>query len=73
MDSSGRTIWIADEHRGDGRPFVVRADEKMIAFLELQAALHRRFEGLRWNVMRSFPCFAECPDQNRPRDRVDEN
>jgi hypothetical protein len=34
-----RTIWIADAHRGDGKRFVVRADEKLTAFLELQAAI----------------------------------
>jgi len=28
IDSNGRTIWIADAHRGDGKRFVVRADEK---------------------------------------------
>jgi hypothetical protein len=28
------TIWIADAHR-DGKLFVVRADEKLIAFVEL--------------------------------------
>jgi hypothetical protein len=27
VDSQGRTIWIADAHRGDGKRFVVRADE----------------------------------------------
>jgi hypothetical protein len=35
VDSLGRTIWIADAHRGDGRRFVVRADDKPTAFLEL--------------------------------------
>jgi hypothetical protein len=25
----GRTIWIADEHRSDGKRFVMRADEKL--------------------------------------------
>jgi len=40
VDSQGRTIWIADAHRGDGKHFVVRADEKLTAFLELE----RRFE-----------------------------
>jgi hypothetical protein len=30
----GRTIWIADAHRGDGKPFFVRADEKLTAFVE---------------------------------------
>jgi hypothetical protein len=27
VDSQGRTIWIAEAHRGDGKRFVVRADE----------------------------------------------
>jgi hypothetical protein len=31
--------WIADAHRGDGKRYVVRADEKLTAFLELEAAL----------------------------------
>ncbi len=35
-DSSGRTIWIADAHRGDGKRFVLRADEKLTAFMELE-------------------------------------
>ena len=39
IDSNGRTIWIADAHRGDGKRFVVRADEKLTAFLELEAAI----------------------------------
>jgi hypothetical protein len=30
-----RTIWIADAHRGDGKRLIVRADEKLTAFLEL--------------------------------------
>jgi hypothetical protein len=33
------TIWIADAHRGDGKRFVVRADEKLTAFLELERAV----------------------------------
>jgi hypothetical protein len=41
---NGRTIWIADAHRDDRKRFVVRADDKLTAFLELQAAIHRRFE-----------------------------
>jgi hypothetical protein len=27
IDSNGRTIWIADAHRDDGKRFVVQADE----------------------------------------------
>src|SRR6266550_1238385 len=36
VDSQGRTIWIADAHRGDGQRFIVRADEKLTAFVELE-------------------------------------
>jgi hypothetical protein len=39
IDSCGRTIWIADAHRDDGKRFVVRADEKLTAFLELESAV----------------------------------
>ena len=35
----GRTIWIVDAHRGDGKRFVVRADEKLTAFVELESQL----------------------------------
>jgi hypothetical protein len=44
LDHEGRTIWIADTHRDDGKRFVVRADEKLTAFLELHAAIHRQLE-----------------------------
>jgi len=33
LDLEGRTIWIADAHRDDGKRFVVRADEKLTAFV----------------------------------------
>jgi len=36
LTRSGRTIWIADAHRGDGKRFVVRADELLTAFVELE-------------------------------------
>jgi hypothetical protein len=32
----GRTIWIVDAHRDDGRRFIVHADEKLSAFVELE-------------------------------------
>ena len=38
LDSHGRTIWIADAHR-DGKRYVVRADEKLTAFVELESAI----------------------------------
>jgi len=34
-----RTIWIADANRGEGKRFVVRADEKLTTFLELESAI----------------------------------
>jgi hypothetical protein len=40
IDSNGRTIWIVDAHRDDGKRFVVRADGKLTAFLELESAIH---------------------------------
>jgi len=39
VDSEGRTIWIVDAHR-DGKRFIVRADELLTAFVELQMAIH---------------------------------
>jgi hypothetical protein len=39
VDSEGRRIWIVDAHR-DGKHFVVHADEKLTAFVELQRAIH---------------------------------
>jgi hypothetical protein len=39
IDSNRRTIWIADALRGDGKRFVARAEEKLTAFLELEAAI----------------------------------
>jgi len=39
VDSNGRTIFVADAHRDDGQRFIVRADEKLTAFLELESAI----------------------------------
>ena len=39
VDCEGRTIWIADAHRDDGKRFVVLTDEKLTA--------HRRSEGVK--------------------------
>jgi hypothetical protein len=38
IDSNGRTIWFVDRHRDNGKRFVVRADEKLAAFRELESA-----------------------------------
>jgi hypothetical protein len=46
VDREGRTIFVADAHRGDGKRFVVHADEKLTAFLELEkVTLSRKIFG----------------------------
>ena len=37
LDSERRTIFVADAHRGDVQRFVVHADEKLTAFVELES------------------------------------
>jgi hypothetical protein len=44
VDANGRTNWIVDAHRGDGKRFVVHADEQLSAFVELELAIHARGE-----------------------------
>jgi len=39
LDLEGRTIWIVDAHRGDGQHFIVRTDEKLTAFVELESPI----------------------------------
>ena len=40
IDSQGRTIWIVDAHLDDGKKFVVRSDEILLAFIELERITH---------------------------------
>jgi hypothetical protein len=40
IDCNRRTIWIADAHRDDGKRFVVHAEEKLSAFVELESAVN---------------------------------
>jgi hypothetical protein len=42
VDSCGRTIWFADAHPDDGKRFVLRADEKLTARMELESAIRER-------------------------------
>jgi hypothetical protein len=32
-------LFVADAHRDDGKRFIVRADEKLAAFVELESAI----------------------------------
>ena len=40
LDDDGRTVWIINAHR-DAKRFVVRADEKLTAFVELERAIDK--------------------------------
>jgi hypothetical protein len=39
IDSNGQTIFVVNVHRDDGKRFVVHAEEKRTAFLELERAV----------------------------------
>ena len=39
VDREGRTIWIVDAH-GYGKRFIVRSDEMLTVFVELETAIH---------------------------------
>ena len=39
VDPRGRTIFVADAHRGDGQRFIVRADEKLTVFVEMESMI----------------------------------
>jgi hypothetical protein len=36
INSNGQTIFVADAHRDDGKRFIVHADDKLTAFVELE-------------------------------------
>jgi hypothetical protein len=39
VDREGRTIFVADAHRDNGKRFVVHADEILTAFVNLESAI----------------------------------
>jgi hypothetical protein len=39
VDSNGQPMFAADAHRDDGKRFIVHADEKLSAFVELELAI----------------------------------
>jgi hypothetical protein len=56
VDSGGRTFFVADAHRGDGKHFVVDADEKLMAFLEPGELC-----ALRASVVQCIPRYLRHP------------
>ena len=59
VDSSGQTIFVADAHRGHGQRFIVRADEKLTAFMELESAV-RAASGWLKRLVRPIMATAEA-------------
>ena len=55
LDCKGRTLWIADAH-GYGKRFIVRADDLLTAFLELQRAIHEFAVKMFGNLEESSAC-----------------
>ena len=70
IDAKGRTIWITDAHRCDGKRFVVQAVEKLTAFVELEAAIHSRRLGSQQES--TWRCCYPCPCNLRGRDHLRE-
>jgi hypothetical protein len=54
LDREGRTISIVDAHCDDGKRFVVRADEKLPAFVELESAIQAL------GCTRNSACSLDC-------------
>jgi len=41
VDAAGRTVFVVDAHRDDGRRYIARSDELLTAFLELEQQLRK--------------------------------
>ena len=50
IDSDGRSIWIVDAHRDDGRRFVVRADEKRLKPMQIDRTMVSSITAFATNV-----------------------
>jgi hypothetical protein len=62
VDSKGRTLWIVDAHRDDGKRFVVRSDEMLTAFLELERITHQlAVSALLGDIIEIVHCLATAP------------
>src|SRR5207253_3433427 len=59
-----RTIIVADAHRDDGKRFVVSADERLTAFLELESQLLKSAERPLPPTDRKI--VPQCPSRRRP-------
>jgi hypothetical protein len=57
VGSERRTIWIVDKERGDRKYFVVRADERLSAFVELERDELSRIHSSRFALVSATLCF----------------
>jgi hypothetical protein len=44
VPSTGRLLFTADAYAPDGRRFTILAEDRLTAFVELYAAIHRQLE-----------------------------
>jgi hypothetical protein len=58
VNCRGRTIFVADVHRGDNWRFIVHADEKLAAFIELESAIRGRVDHT-FNIVNAYIIFCE--------------
>jgi len=60
LSCDGRTIWIADAHIRDGKRFIVRADEKLTAFVKLELAIRARSQSFIEEIVGPM-CLRQSP------------
>jgi hypothetical protein len=67
IDSNGRTIGIADAQCGDGKRFVLRAEEKLTGYLELELAILRAFSAAAMDKLANRSTVSHQPDDYKNR------
>jgi hypothetical protein len=60
VNSEGRTIFVADAHPDDGKRYVVHADEKLSAFLELNLSRVDWGQTTTLSPFNSQPSWCDC-------------
>jgi hypothetical protein len=68
MDSNLQTIWIVGAHRDDAKRFVVNAEEKLTAFMELESAIRcDSFTFTALVAVSPFPHLVRCRRRHLPQ------
>jgi hypothetical protein len=50
VNTEGQTIWIADVHHDDGKRFIVHAEKKLTAFIELEGVIKQNAQRGLWSA-----------------------